>query len=67
MNEIKAEIEQVQSYIGRGQDTIRVMARYEAAGTIGSLTMDFPSAAARDLYVGRILTVTVAFAEEARS
>lgn len=60
---LEAVIEQVSMYRGREGETVRVIARYEEAGTIGSLTMDFPQASARSLYVGATLAVNVTIAE----
>jgi hypothetical protein len=56
---IEAVIEQASSYSGRDGLTVRVVARYESAGTVGSLTMDFPQAHAPYLYVGRRVAVEV--------
>lgn len=62
---IQATIEQAESYVGRGTQSVRVHARYESAGTIGNLTMDFPESAARSLYVGREIVVEVHITDEA--
>jgi hypothetical protein len=57
---VQAVVESVQSALGsRGGESIRVMARYESAGTIGSLTFDAPLERAADFYVGRTLALTV--------
>ena len=58
MRNIEACVEQISAqYSGGG---VRVVARYEEAGTISSVTIDFPADAAREFYIGQTLLITVA-------